>query len=131
MHLFVCIFVCGSRITAFSFLPRSTRQCSRTCWQLWPPSTCLDLCREALTHGTSSSHLSTSNMCLLQVCSCLCIFVFFFVCNCNLIVRIDEVFVKFNMGMCYNPLLKSWSWSNDESINYALYAQKLQTSVHQ
>ncbi len=45
----------------------------------------------------------------------------------NVLSRSDEVFVKFNMGMCYNPLLKSWSWSNDQSVNYALYAQKLQT----
>lgn len=26
--------------------------------------------------------------------------------------------------MCYNPLTKRWSWSDDTSVNYALYAQK-------
>ena len=39
---------------------------------------------------------------------------------------LDEVFIKFEMGMAYNPLTKTWSWSNDNTVNYALYAQKLQ-----
>ena len=37
----------------------------------------------------------------------------------------DEVFVKFEMGMSYNPLTKAWCWTNDKSVNYAMYAQKL------
>lgn len=39
----------------------------------------------------------------------------------------DDVFVKFEMGMHYNPLTRGWSWSNDKSINYGLYAQKFQS----
>jgi len=36
----------------------------------------------------------------------------------------NQVYVKFQSGMCYNPLNKKWTWSDDTSINYALYAQK-------
>ena len=89
-------------------------------------------CAARHSHMGQVHHTWAHQTCACCKCVLVCVSLFFFfVCNCNLIVRIDEVFVKFNMGMCYNPLLKSWSWSNDESINYALYAQKLQTSVHQ
>lgn len=40
------------------------------------------------------------------------------------ILEKNDVFVKFQTGMCYNPLTQNWSWSNDHSINYAMYAQK-------
>lgn len=36
----------------------------------------------------------------------------------------SNVFVKYQSGMCYNPVSKRWSWSDDTSVNYALYAQK-------
>lgn len=36
----------------------------------------------------------------------------------------SNTFVKYQSGMCYNPLTKRWSWSDDTSVNYALYAQK-------
>jgi 2-polyprenyl-3-methyl-5-hydroxy-6-metoxy-1,4-benzoquinol methylase len=29
------------------------------------------------------------------------------------------------MGMTYNPLTKKWSWTNDKSVNYGMYAQKI------
>lgn len=36
----------------------------------------------------------------------------------------NNVFMKYLTGMCYNPVSKKWSWSDDTSVNYALYAQK-------
>jgi 2-polyprenyl-3-methyl-5-hydroxy-6-metoxy-1,4-benzoquinol methylase len=41
----------------------------------------------------------------------------------------DETSVKLEMGMFYNPLTKNWSWSKDKGINYAMTAQKFQTTV--
>ena len=38
---------------------------------------------------------------------------------------LDKSFVKFQMGLHFNPLTKHWSWSGDTSVNYALNAQKL------
>lgn len=35
-----------------------------------------------------------------------------------------KVFTKFEMGMCYNPVTRNWSWTNNKDVNYALYAQK-------
>ncbi len=29
--------------------------------------------------------------------------------------------------MSYNPITKVWSWSDDKSVNYALYAQKFKS----
>lgn len=40
------------------------------------------------------------------------------------ILEKNNVYVKFEMGMHYNPLTKLWSWSDDKSVNYAMYAQK-------
>lgn len=42
----------------------------------------------------------------------------------------DELFVKFEMGMAYNPLTKNWCWSKDNSVNFALYAQKFVTNTN-
>jgi polyprenyldihydroxybenzoate methyltransferase/3-demethylubiquinol 3-O-methyltransferase len=43
--------------------------------------------------------------------------------------RQNEVSTQFEMGMCYNPVTKNWSWSQDKSVNYALYGQKMKTSL--
>lgn len=41
----------------------------------------------------------------------------------------NEVTVRYEMGMLYNPLTKSWSWTRHQGVNYALYGQKLSTSL--
>ena len=44
--------------------------------------------------------------------------------------RENDVSVRFEMGMFYNPLTKTWSWSRLDGINYAIYGQKQKTTIH-
>jgi 2-polyprenyl-3-methyl-5-hydroxy-6-metoxy-1,4-benzoquinol methylase len=37
----------------------------------------------------------------------------------------DHLFTKSIVGTIFNPLTKSWSWINNTSVSYTLYAQKL------
>ena len=41
------------------------------------------------------------------------------------ILEQNNMSIKFQMGTAYNPLTKQWSWSNSDTVNYVLYAQKV------
>ena len=41
----------------------------------------------------------------------------------------NEISVKFEMGMAYNPITRIWSWCRDDTVSYAVYGQKQKTSI--
>jgi polyprenyldihydroxybenzoate methyltransferase/3-demethylubiquinol 3-O-methyltransferase len=49
--------------------------------------------------------------------------------NLKDLFQLNEISTRFEMGMCFNPLTKNWSWVQDQSVNYAIYGQKLKTSL--
>jgi ubiquinone biosynthesis O-methyltransferase len=46
------------------------------------------------------------------------------------VMKRNDIFPKFEMGMLYNPLTRQWSWSEHSGINYALYGQKMKPTLN-